>query len=88
MSDDGDSDADDGDSATDTGQSGRLDQCDLSRCPRCGTPIAQKTMIGPGEAIAGPCGCRVAPTVPNSESEPGTDSDTTPNTGTDRSKPN
>ncbi|WP_323171864.1 hypothetical protein [Natrialba sp. PRR66] len=33
------------------------------RCPRCNTPIVQRTMIGPGEAIAGPCGCRVAPRV-------------------------
>ncbi|ELZ02628.1 hypothetical protein [Natrialba asiatica] len=37
----------------------------LPRCPRCGTPIAQRTMIGPGEAVAGPCGCRVAPPDPN-----------------------
>ncbi|WP_241434693.1 hypothetical protein [Natrialba asiatica] len=35
----------------------------LPRCPRCNTPIVQRTMIGPGEAIAGPCGCRVAPRV-------------------------
>ncbi|WP_323171917.1 hypothetical protein [Natrialba sp. PRR66] len=39
------------------------------RCPRCNTPIVRRTMIGPGEAIAGPCGCRVAPVV-ETKSEP------------------
>ncbi|ELZ03381.1 hypothetical protein [Natrialba asiatica] len=35
------------------------------RCPRCDTPILRTTVIGPTEAIAGPCGCRVAPPVPD-----------------------
>ncbi|WP_154660459.1 hypothetical protein [Halopiger goleimassiliensis] len=33
----------------------------LARCPRCDRPVATVTMVGPTEAVAGPCGCRVAP---------------------------
>ncbi|WP_323171528.1 hypothetical protein [Natrialba sp. PRR66] len=34
-------------------------------CPRCGEPITRTTVIGPTDAVAGPCGCRVAPPVPD-----------------------
>ncbi|ELY99390.1 MULTISPECIES: hypothetical protein [Natrialba] len=71
MSDDADDSAHGGDGGDDTDHPERLDQCKLPRCPRCGTPIAQRTMIGPGEAVAGPCGCRVAPNVgTRSDSDP------------------
>ncbi|WP_195892535.1 hypothetical protein [Halopiger goleimassiliensis] len=33
----------------------------LSSCPRCDRPVATVTVVGPGEAVAAPCGCRVAP---------------------------
>ncbi|OIB57278.1 hypothetical protein [Natrialba sp. SSL1] len=33
----------------------------LPNCPRCTRPVARTTMIGPTDAVAGPCGCRVAP---------------------------
>ncbi|ELZ04905.1 hypothetical protein [Natrialba asiatica] len=46
-----------------TGTTGEPANSSLPRCPRCDRPIAQTTMIGPGEAVAGPCGCRVAPNV-------------------------
>ncbi|ELZ00467.1 hypothetical protein [Natrialba asiatica] len=38
-------------------------------CPRCGEPITRTTMIGPTDAVAGPCGCRVAPPVPEQSDE-------------------
>ncbi|ELZ03482.1 hypothetical protein [Natrialba asiatica] len=38
-------------------------------CPRCGEPITRTTMIGPTDAVAGPCGCRVAPPVPDRSDE-------------------
>ncbi|RQH01011.1 hypothetical protein [Natrarchaeobius oligotrophus] len=30
-------------------------------CPHCGRPVARVSVVGPLEAVAGPCGCRVAP---------------------------
>ncbi|WP_323174460.1 hypothetical protein [Natrialba sp. PRR66] len=84
MSDDADNTVDGSDGGDDPGQSDRFDQCTLPRCPRCGTPIARKTMIGPGEAIAGPCGCRVAPPDPSPDSDPGTGTATR----TERDRPN
>ncbi|ELY88722.1 hypothetical protein C483_15342 [Natrialba hulunbeirensis JCM 10989] len=33
----------------------------LTPCPRCQTPVTTVSAIGPTDAIAGPCGCRVAP---------------------------
>ncbi|ELZ01710.1 hypothetical protein [Natrialba asiatica] len=54
----------------DTGHPDRLAQCELPRCPRCDRPVAQTTMLGPGEAVASPCGCRVAPPDPD---RPGSD---------------
>nr|WP_049915484.1 hypothetical protein [Natrialba taiwanensis] len=48
---------------TDPGDTTDGPETPFPRCPRCNTPIVQRTMIGPGEAIAGPCGCRVAPRV-------------------------
>lgn len=35
----------------------------LEPCRRCGTPIASVTSVGPHEHYAGPCGCRVSPSV-------------------------
>ncbi|ELZ03243.1 hypothetical protein [Natrialba aegyptia] len=49
----------------DTGTTDDPETVSLPRCPHCGTPITQTSMIGPGEAIAGPCGCRVAPPDPD-----------------------
>ncbi|OIB57036.1 hypothetical protein [Natrialba sp. SSL1] len=34
-------------------------------CPRCNTPIRRTTIIGPTDAVAGPCGCRIAPPIPD-----------------------
>ncbi|MEY7849781.1 hypothetical protein AB7C87_11365 [Natrarchaeobius sp. A-rgal3] len=42
----------------------RLEDTSLRPCPKCGRPIARRTIIGPTEAIAGPCGCRVTPKLP------------------------
>ncbi|ELY85543.1 hypothetical protein [Natrialba taiwanensis] len=75
MSDDADADGDTDSSANDTDQPSRSEPFELPRCPRCGTPIAQKTMIGPGEAIAGPCGCRVAPPDPDPGPDPSSEPD-------------
>ncbi|OIB56664.1 hypothetical protein [Natrialba sp. SSL1] len=36
---------------------------ELTPCPRCDTPVTRTTVIGPTDAIAGPCGCRVAPGI-------------------------
>ncbi|MCW8171921.1 hypothetical protein D8S78_00780 [Natrialba swarupiae] len=36
----------------------------LSPCPVCGTPIVRRTIVGPTEAVADPCGCRVTPNSP------------------------
>ncbi|ELZ00968.1 hypothetical protein [Natrialba asiatica] len=87
MSDDAGTDSDTDSSANDADHPSRSEPFEPPRCPRCGTPIAQKTMIGPGEAIAGPCGCRVAPPdpdrTPNSDSDLGSDTDPAP----DRSGP-
>ncbi|OIB58709.1 hypothetical protein [Natrialba sp. SSL1] len=33
----------------------------LTPCPRCRRPVTTVSAIGPTDAIAGPCGCRVAP---------------------------
>lgn len=30
-------------------------------CPRCGGPVVSVTVFGPTDAVAAPCGCRVAP---------------------------
>ncbi|WP_049923725.1 hypothetical protein [Halopiger djelfimassiliensis] len=37
------------------------DESSVPECPRCGTPVATVSVIGPIDAVAGPCGCRVAP---------------------------
>ncbi|OIB56040.1 hypothetical protein [Natrialba sp. SSL1] len=37
------------------------DTTSLPNCPRCDHPVARTSIIGPTDAIAGPCGCRVAP---------------------------
>ncbi|ELZ10282.1 hypothetical protein [Natrialba aegyptia] len=91
MSDNADADGDTGSSANDTDHPSRSEPFEPPRCPRCGTPIAQKTMIGPGEAIAGPCGCRVAPPDPDpdltSNSKSDLDSDTDTDPAPDRSGP-
>ncbi|ELZ11520.1 hypothetical protein [Natrialba aegyptia] len=63
-----DADGTDTDTAQDATTTDTADEpanSSLPQCPRCDRPIAQTTMIGPGEAVAGPCGCRVAPPVPD-----------------------
>ncbi|ELY87201.1 hypothetical protein [Natrialba taiwanensis] len=57
------------DAKTDAESEPSDDDGTFPRCPRCNTPIVRRTMIGPGEAVAGPCGCRVAPVV-ETKSEP------------------
>ncbi|ADD04476.1 uncharacterized protein Nmag_0892 [Natrialba magadii ATCC 43099] len=37
------------------------DTTSLPNCPRCDHPVTRTSMTSPTEAIAGPCGCRVAP---------------------------
>ncbi|TYT63764.1 hypothetical protein [Natrialba swarupiae] len=46
------------------------EETSLSPCPVCGTPIVRRTIVGPTEAVADPCGCRVTPKLPDSRSEP------------------
>ncbi|WP_222917129.1 hypothetical protein [Natrinema sp. SYSU A 869] len=33
----------------------------LPDCPSCGEPIITTTVVGPMDAYAAPCGCRVSP---------------------------
>ncbi|WP_254864333.1 hypothetical protein [Halovivax gelatinilyticus] len=60
----------DRDAASGTDETSARDACErgepdaeaseLSRCPRCGTPVAMLTICGPMDARVAPCGCRLA----------------------------
>ncbi|RQG95065.1 hypothetical protein [Natrarchaeobius chitinivorans] len=45
------------------------EESSLRPCPICGYPIARTTIVGPTDAIAGPCGCHIAPPIPDSASD-------------------
>lgn len=43
------------------------DDLDLPECPVCGEPVLEKTVIGPTEAVLGPCGHHVDPSEVDDE---------------------
>ncbi|WP_049922898.1 hypothetical protein [Halopiger djelfimassiliensis] len=58
---------------SDDPESGEGESPTLPACPRCGQPVANVSVIGPIDAVAGPCGCRVAPGSVVSETDDGND---------------
>lgn len=46
---------------------GDADASSFPRCVSCGMPVTMVTVTDPLEAVASPCGCRIAPGVLESD---------------------
>ncbi|NGM67873.1 hypothetical protein G6M89_02410 [Natronolimnobius sp. AArcel1] len=47
----------------------------LGTCPACGNPMAMTVVLGPGDAYANPCGCRIIPDSSRASDPSGVGSD-------------